>query len=152
MIHNQDISVVERENCTGCGACRAACAKTAIRFAADSEGFPSPIIDREKCVGCGACAKACPVLTPPPLNNIMSSYAVQIKDQNILQNSTSGGFFTAAAASILPVGGGFTDAFGTKTITRFLRKLKVLTGFPQCMAPNMCGAGLVMFINQSKRI
>ena len=42
--------------CTGCGACRDACKKDAVRLTEQGAAW----IDRELCVGCGLCRDACP--------------------------------------------------------------------------------------------
>ena len=45
-------AVIDRERCTGCGRCRAAC-----RFEAITPGFT---VERINCEGCGACRVVCP--------------------------------------------------------------------------------------------
>ena len=46
---------VDREKCTGCGACAAVCPNGAIHM---EEG--RPILDAEVCVFCGKCTRFCP--------------------------------------------------------------------------------------------
>ena len=46
---------VDREKCTGCGACAAVCPNGAIHM---EEG--RPILDAEACVFCGKCTRFCP--------------------------------------------------------------------------------------------
>ena len=50
-----------REECTGCGACRFVCPKDAIRMEADEEGFAVPAVDGDKCIDCEECLRICPV-------------------------------------------------------------------------------------------
>lgn len=50
-------------NCTGCGACIAACANSALRLeTALPNGFGprKAVISRSLCTCCKACARACP--------------------------------------------------------------------------------------------
>ena len=46
-------TIIEK-NCTGCGACEAACLHEALTLDGDKAA-----LDREKCVGCGACMHEC---------------------------------------------------------------------------------------------
>ena len=50
-----------KEECCGCTACYAICAKNAISMQADDEGFLYPIIDENSCVRCESCLKVCPI-------------------------------------------------------------------------------------------
>jgi Pyruvate/2-oxoacid:ferredoxin oxidoreductase delta subunit len=49
-------SVVEKNDCNGCGACEPACPMRAIKL--DDESMPE--IDYERCLGCGVCVHTCP--------------------------------------------------------------------------------------------
>ncbi|SET90740.1 4Fe-4S dicluster domain-containing protein [Lacrimispora sphenoides] len=51
----------KKEDCCGCTACYAICAKKAIVMLDDDEEFKYPHIDEEKCVRCYACVKVCPI-------------------------------------------------------------------------------------------
>lgn len=53
---------LDKNRCTGCGACANVCAIGAIQMVEDSEGFLEPVVDEERCVSCGACESTCPVL------------------------------------------------------------------------------------------
>ena len=99
------IALATRDQCTGCGACKAICPKAAISFIPDEEGFPSPIINQEVCIHCGLCEKTCPALHLPVMNEIQVAYAVQIKDKDALKDSTSGGVFTALSRELFRRGG-----------------------------------------------
>lgn len=72
-IHIVDgIAKVDREKCTGCGACAAACPKSVIEMASDMEEKPlvlchntekGPVVMKEcqtGCIGCMKCQKTCP--------------------------------------------------------------------------------------------
>ena len=45
--------------CTGCGACSAACSKGALSISLNDEGFFAPSVDKSRCVDCGACKNVC---------------------------------------------------------------------------------------------
>lgn len=53
-------SVMNRENCTGCGTCAVACPQTAISMVLTRYGIYKPSIDYDRCTGCGVCVKVCP--------------------------------------------------------------------------------------------
>ena len=53
---------LDKNRCTGCGACANACATGAIQLVENSEGFLEPVVDEERCISCGACESTCPVL------------------------------------------------------------------------------------------
>lgn len=49
------INITDKESCCGCNACGDACAKNAIKFKTDNEGFWYPEVDMEKCADFGMC-------------------------------------------------------------------------------------------------
>ena len=49
---------IEKELCTGCGACANICPKEAIEMRKDSRGFLYPHIVDE-CIECGKCKSVC---------------------------------------------------------------------------------------------
>ena len=93
------------EACTGCTACRAACAQDALAMAPDAEGFLRPRLDAGRCVGCGACERACPILHPGAPDPAPFCLAVQSHDAALLRDSASGALFTELARPILAQGG-----------------------------------------------
>ena len=93
------------KNCTGCTACAMACPKQAIAMVADEEGFLYPQIDEARCVHCGLCRQICPQSSPPAVRERLGCFAVQHKDAAVLEQSSSGGMFTALSDQVLEEGG-----------------------------------------------
>lgn len=84
--------------CCGCGGCADTCAQNAISMIPNAEGFLYPSIDLTKCLQCGECIRACPYydsnadMLP---NGKSDAFALQLCDEKILLDSTSGGAFSA---------------------------------------------------------
>ncbi len=99
------MKLCSEEKCSGCGACVNICPKHCIKMVRNSQGFDYPVIDKEKCVECGLCEKVC--------NNVMSgfedrtpkAYAVSMKDDVALKQSSSGGAAYAMSKYIVENGG-----------------------------------------------
>ena len=89
-----------KNGCTGCGACKTACKKDAVRIFKDDKGFLKSYIDTQKCVNCNACYNICPSSNTPVLNNPTTTYAFKAPD-SLRKNSTSGGAFAALATTII---------------------------------------------------
>lgn len=56
------VKIIEKEQCSGCGACLSSCPKSAISMQTDEEGFDYPVISQDACINCGLCQKVCPPL------------------------------------------------------------------------------------------
>ena len=95
------MKLIDKSQCTGCGACANICKKSAITMINDDEGFLVPHIDQNLCIECSACLRVCPCINDIKKTEIQSVFAVQLKNENLLMNSTSGGAFTAIAMDIL---------------------------------------------------
>lgn len=80
------------------------CPKGAIEMREDSAGFKFPHIDTSKCIECGLCLKVCK-FENPELVYPRAAYICQLKDENTLLLSTSGGAFRAMAEKIIERGG-----------------------------------------------
>ena len=93
------------KKCFGCEACCYSCPAGAIEMKADKEGFYYPVIDQAACIDCGRCREVCPSPDPYVFKPEISYYAVRVKDQELLQKSTSGGAFSLIAGGILGMGG-----------------------------------------------
>ncbi len=94
---------LNKENCCGCKACANICPKGAVTFADDEYGFSYPRIDSAKCVGCNLCVKICDFQQQVGVKRSypLKSFAAAIKDKDILEQSSSGGVFTALAMTTL---------------------------------------------------
>lgn len=95
MIQNM-IDILEKEKCTGCGACFAACPVGCISMIADENGFEYPRVS-ESCINCGKCSNVCPALSGKPrLSNAVEhkAFALCSKDPDVYVHSSSGGAFT----------------------------------------------------------
>lgn len=174
------ININKKENCSGCSACCSVCPVQCIQMKEDSEGFLYPFVDSEKCIHCGKCESVCPVLNDishKTVNEIKKAYVVQNTDPEILKESTSGGFFTALAESVLDrngivIGAAYNDEYRichrvveTKEDLRFLRnskytqseicdmfhvcKKKLQENIPVCFSGTPCQiAGLKAFLGK----
>ena len=56
LVISNHIARVDRDRCTGCGACVEKCQVQAVAL----EGDTAAAIDYERCIGCGLCVPACP--------------------------------------------------------------------------------------------
>lgn len=99
---NHYLTTQDETDCYGCRACEQICPQKAIVMEPNEEGFLYPALDDSLCVKCGLCAKAC-----PHDNTVMSPeipigvYAAQYKQEDALDNSSSGGIFSAVADYVL---------------------------------------------------
>lgn len=95
------IEITDKELCCGCTACKCICPKNAIEMIQDEEGFLYPKVNKEECIECGKCKDVCPVRNSKEIEKNKHAYIFQHKNDNIRQESTSGGAFTAIAEYIL---------------------------------------------------
>lgn len=103
------ININNKKDCCGCNACGDVCAKNAITFRIDEEGFWYPEVNRDLCIECGLCESVCPVLN---LDKAKSHgqrgpriYGGYHKNIAIRFDSTSGGVFSALANAMYKQGG-----------------------------------------------
>ena len=52
------ITITNKTDCCGCGACASRCVTSCITMAPDEEGFNYPLVDTDKCIHCGLCERA----------------------------------------------------------------------------------------------
>lgn len=95
------IYIANQADCCGCTACYAVCPRGAITMKAGAEGFQSPTVDEEKCVNCGLCLNVCPIRQGNRNEKTASFYAIKHQQEEVRDNSSSGGAFTALAQTVL---------------------------------------------------
>lgn len=106
-----------RDLCTGCGGCAAACPKGCIRMEADAEGFLYPRVDQSQCVDCKKCEQTCAVLHKPAVGESVQAWATRNTDSDVRRESSSGGVFTALAKCVIGDGGAVCAAVYTEDWT-----------------------------------
>lgn len=99
------IKLIEKKDCCGCYACLQSCPVKCIAMQEDNEGFLYPIIDKTICIDCGLCEKVCPVINQRSPQKPLKIYAAINKNQQIRNESSSGGIFTLLAEQIIEEGG-----------------------------------------------
>lgn len=103
------INILNKTNCCGCNACGDICAKKAISFKTDNEGFWYPEVNKDLCSECGLCEKVCPEIHAEELKNNdfnpPKCFAAQCKNLESLFNSTSGSAFASLAEKMYKLGG-----------------------------------------------
>ena len=97
--------ICEEEICTGCFSCFNVCPMVAITMREDDFGFMHPVINHHKCIDCGLCTKVCPMLNKPYGREALITYAAISKNEDIYQNSTSGGVATTLSQYVISKGG-----------------------------------------------
>lgn len=139
------INIQRKEDCCGCGACYDACAKNAIVWEPDYEGFSYPRVDTSRCVDCGLCNKVCPIENSETISKRNKDFKPVVlgayhKDEDIRFTSTSGGAFWGLAESWVRQGGYvagaiFSDHFKVKHIvTNDINELKKIKGSKYCQS------------------
>ena len=103
------IDSFDESTCCGCMACESKCPKKAISSVENIHGFIVPRIDESLCINCGLCIEVCDFKKKESESRFSqvkeNAYALVIKDKEILNNSTSGGAFTALSDIVLSKGG-----------------------------------------------
>ena len=100
------IQISEKKDCCGCSACTQVCPKECIEMHSDHEGFLYPQVNVKNCIDCRLCEKVCPNLNvEPEQQESQTAHLLQINDDAVRKESTSGGAFTAIAKWIILQGG-----------------------------------------------
>ena len=92
---------INKEQCTGCGACVQRCPQNCISWQTAEFGFFYPVIDEKKCVDCGLCERVCPIDKDISHLNFQKFFAAVHNNKQILSKSTSGGAFSAIAEKVI---------------------------------------------------
>lgn len=86
----------DKKKCCGCEACAQACPKKAVCMKEDGDGFRYPVVDSELCIDCGLCRKVCQYIEHVEKNTQeQRAFGGHVNDEKILNESTSGGAFSA---------------------------------------------------------
>lgn len=93
------------KSCCACEACANICPKNAIILTADDLGFRYAMINEQKCISCHQCEKVCPTLSPLFVSDNISVLAGYSNEQDIVDESSSGGFFSIIAKQFIENGG-----------------------------------------------
>lgn len=93
------------ETCTGCMSCMNACAKGAITFRQDEEGFLQPVVEESKCVECHSCELSCPEVQLKFHQNEGEADVYAGWNNTDRRISSSGGAFSSIARYVLSKGG-----------------------------------------------
>lgn len=96
------ITVSDKQNCCGCGACSQVCPQGCITMTADEEGFLYPHVQEAACIGCDACLRVCPMdagCGKPEA--AVPAYAACSEDEPVRRSSSSGGIFSLLAQWVL---------------------------------------------------
>lgn len=100
------------DDCMGCEACINVCPTDALSIQYDCLGFRYPQLDIGKCIDCGKCNRVCPALNSRErsIETPMAVYAMRNCDMEVVDESRSGGVFTAISDNILSDGGAISGA------------------------------------------
>jgi len=147
------ITISEKSKCTGCYGCVNVCPKRCITMETDQEGFRYPKVETGECISCGLCIDTCPILmnTENENDGMPLAYAANNRDNEIRQDSSSGGLFNLLAERILNSGGVvFGARFDNNFDVRKCRGFMWVTRFKICSkqdreclsaSKNVLGAG-----------
>lgn len=105
------IDTVENGLCTACGICAGSCPKNCIKMEI-KDGITTPVILEQDCIDCGICMEVCPGKSFDYkkrlsgcddfwMGNFHNLLSAQIKDKQMLQQSTSGGVVTGLVKQLL---------------------------------------------------
>lgn len=96
------IEILDKTKCCGCEACVQICPRGCLEMAEDNQGFLYPKIMTKDCIKCGLCTKVCQYINPfNTVKNPIKTYAYISSNDEIRNNSSSGGLFTSVANYVL---------------------------------------------------
>lgn len=93
-------------DCAGCGACVSICPKNCFELTKDELGFNIVRYVERGCMDCGLCKKVCPQnrTNIPQIKNTKIIIG-QASDHNLLELSSSGGFWGVLSKYVISLGG-----------------------------------------------
>lgn len=100
----ETISVIQKNDCSGCGACAQICPRSCITMKSDRDGFLYPVLDRKNCISCGKCIKVCPTMNRQ-IHMVLGAYAAVNQSSEMLKKSSSGAIFPLLAQTWIREGG-----------------------------------------------
>lgn len=97
------ISIFEKSQCSGCGACAQVCPKKCIEMCSDFEGFLYPKVDDSLCIKCNICDNICPIKDQVVKREAKdpACFVAYNKNDKVREQSSSGGIFYSLACQIL---------------------------------------------------
>ena len=102
----ENISVLSKEKCFGCGACVSKCPVGAIKMTKNDEGFFEPVVNESLCTRCGLCSGICPALNDIKVEKFSPQYFLgRSKNLDECYQSSSGGLFSLLANAVLEKNG-----------------------------------------------
>lgn len=97
---------VNNIRCSGCGGCINVCVKNCISMTTNAEGFFEAHADESQCINCGLCIAHCSMkVNMTESRHPITAWASYSKENDIRNESTSGGIFTMIARDFLQSGG-----------------------------------------------
>lgn len=94
----------DKKNCCACTACASICPQNAIAMVPDQDGFIYPVVDENSCIRCNLCERVCAYRNDLPEESIKEAYVAVSKCTEV-QESASGGLFSALAKSVIEQNG-----------------------------------------------
>lgn len=73
-----NIAILPKVECRGCGVCAAVCPTDAIGMELDERGFYQAFVRIDKCVGCGRCIKICSAINKKNPRRLLNGCSVHI--------------------------------------------------------------------------
>ena len=105
------IQIKNKKDCCGCSTCVQVCPRQCITLKEDNQGFLYPIVDKTICIECGLCEKKCPIIHQGEERKSLTIYAAKNRNENIREQSSSGGIFSLLAEKVISEDG---VVFGAK--------------------------------------
>lgn len=95
-----------KKDCCGCESCLNICPVKAIEMKEDLTGFNYPVINSNLCIKCNMCKNVCPILNVDKLcTDAKNIYALKNKNEEVRNNSSSGGVFFELARLFIGMNG-----------------------------------------------